>query len=110
MNLAEELGQVDSREVIDRECLVKKSVSLAELPVVAKQEIEPKADVERVVQIDRILGDEIGKLVSLPLVCQPVGKDAEVTAVSRRTVRVAGKTILEPAVEVDGHVLNSEKP
>src|SRR5262245_6731905 len=109
MNLAEELGQVDSREVVDGECLVKKPVGLAKLPVVAKQEIEPKSDVEGVVEIEGILGDEIGKLVPLPLVCQPIGKDAEVTAVSRGAVGVASKAILKPAVQVDRRVLNSKE-
>ena len=59
---------------------LSKRPCLGELPVVAEEVVDPEAEVDRVVLLQRVLDDEV-ILVALPAVGQAVGVDAEVRAV-----------------------------
>src|SRR5262249_43556811 len=74
VHLAVELRQIDPGEVVVGEGAIEQAVRLAELPVVAEEEVESKAEIKGVVGLDRVLDDDVGELVALPLVGQAVGE------------------------------------
>jgi hypothetical protein len=77
------------------------------LPVIAEQGVDPKAHVDRVVGLERVFYHEI-VLVPLPLVCQVVGKDAEIAQPLRGAVGVACERVFDPAESSDRRIFQSQ--
>ena len=110
-NLAVKLRQVDSGEVVRfKKALSNRPYALLNCQSLPKRKSKRKPRLSMSFSSIGFSRIEIRDLVSLPLVGQAVGKDAEVASVAGRAVGVAGEAVLEPAVNAPRSVLDAEHP